>query len=88
METDGKPWDALSRAGRSYSYTLYCARQQPRCGHTARADAQAMIARVGDRTWRWVRRRARCTRCGHLGADIIVTPTWTGPPGLDPGHPA
>ena len=85
MAEDTRPADALSRAELgSYSFTLYCTNMRPRCGHGMRLDVAATIARFGDRTWSWVRRRARCTVCGHRGASLIMAPIHTGPADLDP----
>lgn len=86
MPDDSRPWDSLSRASADYTYTLFCDNMQPRCGHSAMLNVGAAKDLFGDRTLQWVRERARCTVCGHLGATVIVTPIWTGPADLAP-HP-
>lgn len=85
MVESERPWDALSRATADYRFTLYCTNMRPHCGHGTMLDVESTIAKVGDRTWRWVRRRARCTVCNHYGATIIMSPVWSGPPDLKPG---
>lgn len=83
MPIDSRPWDALSRADNTrYSYTLYCTAIA--CGRGTIVDPGAMIERVGDRTWQWVREHARCAACGHRGASVIMAPRWTGPVDLEP----
>jgi hypothetical protein len=66
-------WDALSNQ-RWLRLSMHCIRQTPVCRHQVDIDIDAMIAAHGDITLRDLRRRARCTVCGHRGAGTIGTP--------------
>lgn len=76
--------ERLSSAKGRYTVALYCARSAPFCHHGAPLDIGATISRHGDMTLQTLRERARCGKCGHLGATIRIAPLWTGPADLDP----
>lgn len=76
--------DRLSAANGRYTLALYCTRSSPICHHGASLDIGATLSLHGDMTFQSLRERARCRKCGHLGATIRIAPVWTGPADLDP----
>lgn len=68
---DRKPFHPISqRAGREWLPWAYC-RDEARCGHNARLDIAAIIARTGDMPADRFRERLRCSRCGSRARLVI-----------------
>lgn len=79
--------DRLSSAIGVYNVHLHCAKPAPFCWHRKKLDLEAFIAEHGDMTDDDLRRNARCEKCGHRGATLIITPVHTGPSWNDPRRP-
>lgn len=62
-----------------YHVYIHCTRVAPFCYHSRELDVPAIIAEHGDVTDDYLRRNARCQKCGHKGASLIITPVHTGP---------
>jgi len=66
-------WPKLSQyIADEIAWWAYCAADIP-CGHDAKLDLAAIIARHGDRRADELKRRLTC-RCGHRGARISLIP--------------
>lgn len=63
-------------AGTSKWFWLACA--EFTCGHLAAVPYAPFAIRWGlDAPLDWLRKRARCSQCGHKGA-VITLPSWSG----------
>jgi hypothetical protein len=68
---DRKPFHPISKhAGREWMPWAYCL-NEPACGHNARVDIAAVIARTGDMPADEFRRRLECPLCGSRARLVI-----------------